>query len=344
VQSVRTLRMAGVAVLLAALGVSAATLLRKPAEERPRVVFAEVEHDFGTVEQGTRVSHAFALRNDAQVPLSIARVDLSQPAMKSRFQRVVAPGDEGRIVVEWDTTRVRGELAANAVVHLDDPEQPTVTLSLKGNSVASIEIEPAPVTFFSVYRDEAAEQRVTIINREERPLAITGIETEGTHFAAKLETIEAGKRYDVVVTVPRGQPAGRYREALTVVTDNVKRSRLAVGVNVFVKDDLYATPEVVQFDDVSLAQLRQPQLADGLKQTVTLRKRDGEFRITGMSTDVKGVTLAATPSGEASASFQLVVGLSGGIVRPGSLDGVIRVATDDKFFPEVVIPVRGIAR
>ena len=195
----------------------------RPSPEGPRAVVLEAVHDFGTIDQSSTVRHSFTIRNAGTAPLAISRIDLSQPGMKSRFGRTIAPGGEGRVTIEWDVARMSGEVSAEAVVYLDDPDQPRVTLAMKGTITPPIEIRPGPAIFFSVYRDELGEQAVTIVNNEERPLRIDAVRPEGEHFLAELSTIEPGRRYEVRVKVPRGTPAGRYMEALQIETDHPRR-------------------------------------------------------------------------------------------------------------------------
>jgi hypothetical protein len=202
-------------VLLVVLLPEVAALQQSPSSsERPRAVVLAAVHDFGTIDQGATVTHTFTIRNDGTAPLTVSRIDLSQPGMKSRFGRTISPGTQGHITIEWNVTRMRGEATAEAVVYVDDPGQPRVTLMLTGRITPPIEITPASAVFFSVYRDEIAEQQVTIVNNEDRPLRIEAIRPEGEHFLAELKTIESGKIYEVRVKVPRGLPAGRYMDAL----------------------------------------------------------------------------------------------------------------------------------
>jgi Protein of unknown function (DUF1573) len=332
-------------LLVVSLPDLAAQQQSRASSEGPRAVVLEAVHDFGTIDQGETVSHSFTIRNEGTAPLTVSRIDLSQPGMKSRFGRTILPGTQGRITIDWDVTRMRGEVAAEAVVHLDDPSQPRVTLAIKGTITPPFEIRPAPAIFFSVYRDEIAEQAVTIVNNEERPLRIDAIRPEGEHFLAELKTIESGRIYEVRVKVPRGMPAGRYMEGLQVDTDHPRRRQLRIGVNVLVKNDLYAAPEFVAFDDVNIDQLRRPMVAKLLGQSVIVRKRQGQFRITDISTDVRGLRIERSPSlAESSAAFRIDIGLEPDVVQPGSLDGSIRISTDDKEFPELAIPVKGIAK
>jgi hypothetical protein len=112
-----------------------------------------------------------------------------------------------------------------------------------------------------------------------------------------------------------------------------------------VKNDLYATPEFVAFDDVSIDQVRHPGLARLLGQSVFVRKRRGEFRITDISTDVRGLRIERSPSSpESAVAVRIDIGLEPGVVQPGSLEGSIQISTDDDDFPKLAIPVRGIVK
>jgi len=311
--------------------------------ERPRAVIAEPDYDFGTLEQGQLVTRSFTIRNEGTAPLTISRVELSQPSMRSRFRRVIPANSEGQITIEWDTTRFTGDLSAEALVFLDDPTQRRVSLTIKGIVRSPIDLLPGPAVFFSVFRDESARQTVAIVNNEERPLKVGQLQIQGDHFKADLRTVRDGKTYEVAITVPPGLPAGRYMDALLVETDHPRRKQLQIGVNVFVKDDLYASPEFVDFGDVSSQELRNPMLNKLLVQSFTLKKRRGPFTITEVSSDVTGVKIASDPAG-ASDSFRIDVSLTPALVQPGSLAGTIRIRTDDRLFPEVVIPIRGTVR
>lgn len=298
-------------------------------------------HDFGTVTQGEKVVHAFTLRNDGPAFLTIERVDLSAGSMAARFLSVIPPGKEGRLKIEWDTTQIAGEVEAEAVVRFAEPAQPPLTLLLKAVVRPSIELLPYPAVFVSVFARESAEGRVRIVNHEERPLAITRVERGGRLFAAALDTLEPGKLYELRVQVPAGVPPGRYEEAIYLDTDHPTRSRIPIAVNVFVKTDLYANPEVVDFGTVSLDDLaKDPSLLELLTQTLLIKKREGEFEIKALASDLAFLRISRSPGGK-SGTFRIDVGLDGQRLRPGPITGSIRIVTSDDAFPELFIPVRG---
>jgi len=104
---------------------------------------------------------------------------------------------------------------------------------------------------------------------------------------------------------------------------------------------VYANPEAVDFGVVPLGQLEKaPGLLQLLTQTVMVKKRQGQFAITKIASDLAFVTVKQTPAVSSSA-FRLDFGLVSQRLRPGRIEGTIRVMTNDGEFPEVLIPVRG---
>ena len=316
-------------------------LLAAAATESPRALFPTRSHDFGTVTQGAKIVREFTVRNQGTNPLTIEGGELSMPGMKARFNTGIGPGEEARITLEWDTSGVRGEVRGEAGFRLNDPAQPTVTLSLSGVVKLPIEIRPFAAVFFSIWKGESAERSVTIVNNEERPLNILGLKPDGKHFVASLQTVEPGKIYDLLVKIPPETPPGRYTEAVYLESDHPALSRLRIAVNVLVKTEIYTNPEVVDFGVVSLAQLaRAPSLLELLTQTLVVRKRLGEFEITAIVSAPSVLHITQAPIGR-SGTFRIDVGLAREKLQPGTITGSIHVQTNDKDFPSLVIPVRG---
>jgi hypothetical protein len=316
-----------------------ATAQAPPASGTPRAVVSEVGHDFGPVEPGGRLTHTFTVRNTGTAPLTIRRVDLSEPGMRSRFTPVVPPGGSGRITIEWDITRPIGDLDAHAVIHLSDPTRPRVTYALTGVVQRSIEMRPSSDVFLSLYPDEGKERIVRIVNNEPRPLVITGIRAAGAIVATELLSIDPGRTYDVAVAVAPGLRPGHYAESIEVSTDHPRLAQLRIGVTVLVKDALHANPDVIDFGDIPLH--RVSALAPALfSQSLTLKKREGHFAIVSITSDVPGLRIAQSPAGR-SDTFGLTVAVDHNRLVEGRLDGSVRIQTDDKDFPLIVIPVHG---
>ncbi len=308
-------------------------------------VFSETTHDFGDVAHGSIMSHTFTVRNAGPTPLRITEVELQAAGMKTSFKPSIGAGETVRLSIEWNSAQLHGTVTGTAIVRFAGELQPAVVLELRANITRSIDILPMPAVFFSVYKGDAATRSVTIVNGEPTPLEITGLEPAGNHFVAAVHPVEAGKTYRVDVTVPGNTETGRFMEKLVVTTNHPARKRLEIAVNVFVKNDLYVSPETVDLGRVSIAELTaQPGMTRLLDFKLIIRKRQGEFAVTSVSTDVPGLSVKSSATAERVAAAQIEVSISPKLLVPGPVAGKIRIETDDTAYPILTVPVTGTVR
>lgn len=309
----------------------------------PQAVVPSLSYDFGSVEQGSKVVHRFTVRNAGTAPLTLTRLSLSGRGMTAKMKPALSPGEEAALTIEWDTASVKGAVEGKAVLEVNDPAKPEITFVLTGIVKEAIEFRPYQAVFASIYRGEAGHRSVRIAINRERPLVISRLEQQGDHFRAIIKPVEPGKLYELQVMVPATIPPGRYQEAVFLYTDDPKLPRIMVPVNVLVKSDLYASPEVVDFGRVSLRELAaKPSLLDLLTQSLMVRKRAGKFSVTDVTSDLPFLTMRRSPEeNESSDAFRIDVSLVKGRLQPGPITGRIRILTDDKEFPELIVPVRG---
>jgi hypothetical protein len=311
------------------------------AAEPEGVSFPETVYDFGPVKQGSKISHTFTVKNGTTISLAIQSVQLSMPAMNARFRPVIAPGSEGTITIEWDTSHLTGEMAGEATVLFGDSPEPAKTLLLKGVIRPPLEILPYPAIFLSAFQGEHNEYRLKIVNNEEQPKAISLLPTDSKHFIASLTMVEPGKVYQLVAKIPPAALPGRYDEELSLSTDNPKLANIIVPVHVFVKPDLYANPETVDFGSVSAEELRNnPATRELLTQTFLVKKREGAFEIKKVGSDLAALEIKKDPPSGRSSTYRVDVAMNPQ-VRIGKLEGFVEIVTDDKDFPLIRVPVSG---
>jgi hypothetical protein len=313
--------------------------------QTPRATLGSPSHDFGLVKQGERIAHGFQIRNEGTADLTLQVGELTLPGMTARLPSHIAPGAEGTIRLEWDTSRAKGPLEGAAVVRLNDPRQPEVQFVLKAEVQPPIEFQPFAAFFFSAFRGETPQQRVRLLNHEERPLKILGLETTSTRFTAAIQTVEPGKLYELTATVKADAAFGRSQETLSVLTDHPTRKRLTVLVNVLVKPDVYVNPEAVEFDPVQLADFSTgPGQRNLPMETFLVKTRQDEIALTSVSTDLDCLDIKQSPPEGTSGIFRIDVRLQPARLRTGPIAGSIRIRTSDPRFPELSVPVRGEVR
>ena len=324
------------ALTLALLACVASARAQVPA---PKAVADDLSWDFGRVESGIALEHKFALRNTSSAPLRIENVQISGKEVKARIPQSIPPGETGELTARIDTQDIAGPWQWRIVLQTNDETRPVVTYNIAAYVYAPLEVDPLQL-FFSLYDDETAAKDITITNHQDAPLAITGVEKKGSHFMATLSTVEAGRKYRLRVTVPESVEPGRYLEAVRLQTDDPKHPALQVGVNVFVKRDVYAAPESVSFGQVTMQQARNPNAIGLLTQTLLVKKRAGDFAITGVETNIPFLSIQKTPSARAG-TFRVDIGLSAEGLKPGEFHGEIQIKTDAPGFPKLIVPVTG---
>lgn len=69
----------------------------------PKMVFAESEFDFGTIDQGTNVEHVFKFTNTGDAPLVIVNAKSSCGCTVPTYPKTpVAPGDSAEMLVKFN--------------------------------------------------------------------------------------------------------------------------------------------------------------------------------------------------------------------------------------------------
>src|ERR1044072_3202196 len=123
-------------VLFALLMVSAFSVAARenPQPGGPKLVIASLEHSFGKVKPGTPLTYTFTIKNQGDSNLEITNVAPSCGCTTSDFDKVIAPGKEGKVTLEVKKTDgYKGEVSKNATVTTNDPNHQTFQLVLRAN-------------------------------------------------------------------------------------------------------------------------------------------------------------------------------------------------------------------
>ncbi len=101
---------------------------------KPRLMVEQPVYEAGDIEAGTQVSHEFLIRNEGDAPLEITEVKPGCGCSAAMFDRVVAPGETGRITISVKVYRewAGQELRKTAWVLTNDPLAPQLRLVVSG--------------------------------------------------------------------------------------------------------------------------------------------------------------------------------------------------------------------
>jgi len=102
------------------------------------MVFAETEHDFGTITDGDKVKHTFSFTNTGENPLVISNAKGSCGCTVPKWPREpIAPGASADIEVEFNSSKKLGKQTKTVTINANtEPEQTFLKIS------AQVEADP----------------------------------------------------------------------------------------------------------------------------------------------------------------------------------------------------------
>lgn len=230
------------------------TLTHAQQPAAPRAVVPFTSYAFGDIYKGETISQVFVIRNEGKADLVIKDFAGACGCEVLSADRLIAPGKEGSARIEISTaSQPGGELFKLATLHTNDPERPTITLTLtanvltngsggpvlgvdlrEGKHVGPVFVGPGLMHGFVVApgKTRRAEFTITV---ERGPLNVQRIEGDLQKVSARLETVEPGKQYKVVFeNLPVTTP-GKFLENLRLITDNSTLPSLPLSIVIEVR-------------------------------------------------------------------------------------------------------------
>jgi uncharacterized cupredoxin-like copper-binding protein len=208
-------------------------LITTPALAAPSISVEKPTHDFGTINQGQKVDHLFAVKNRGDEPLTITQIRSSCGCTAATLStKTIPPGKSGEVKVTFDSTNFADQVTKT--VHLDsnDPRNPSTVLTMQGKIVEIIAATPRTLNLGSLKAGSRKEVMLKLENRGTTTFTVTSVHSP---MAAIVGTIREGKvnpgksgEITVTVAVPR---EGRFLSGyLTIQTDSPLKRELTVPI------------------------------------------------------------------------------------------------------------------
>jgi hypothetical protein len=168
----------------------------------------------------------------------ITKIEPSVPYIKVSSRKL--EGDErmpGRSGTQYElTVKITvdapvGPVNANAVIHTNHPKAPEVAIRAFGVIRALIHVTPSQVQFGNIDPKVKPGRNVIVINNQpDKEVKLISAEVNDPAFAVTVETVQAGLRYQISLTVKEDAAAGSRDAMLTIKTDDPRFPELTVPV------------------------------------------------------------------------------------------------------------------
>lgn len=314
----------------------------------PRLTVVTPVKDFGTVPKGEKLTWDFEVKNTGTADLEIIAVRPACGCTVAKFDKIIKPGQSGKVTASVDTTNFTGPISKGVTVETNDPSTPTAQVSINAVVKPFVEAHPAGFVRYNMLQGDAETQTILIYSEEEEPFEILKIESPQEWIRVDHKKLEAAQMLPNVgrpnqaqyrVNITAGGPdakIGPLAEKVRIVTNSKHQPEYLVSVTGVIRPTYRVEPSGVNFGEVAPSDSAATRMvvirSNNLKAPESFVVTKAESSIPGVKAEVK----PTANKGEFEVTLQV-----GKDAKMGDLDGNVKIYTSDKVNPTVTIPVKG---
>ena len=327
--NLKALGMAGLWLGAAGLAAAATNASSFAAGHAPKLVCDQSVFHFGTRDSSGEVQHAFVLHNTGDLSLQILNLRATCGCtVGSVTDRTVPPGGETTVTATFALRGREGPQHKVLYVSSNDPTQPEYQLTLEGNIVEAVSVQPRILFFGRLEATATVTGTVEVAANDGQALRITQVTVDSPRLTTILEPATNDKTNRVLVITKPPLPEGLTRALLVVQTGHPRRPRIELSVSFFVPGAFSVLPPEI---------FVVGRLQEKLSREVVIRsEKNAPFKILAIETPRPDMTAKLTTLSNTAYRVEL-----GNIEVARELDTQkLRVTTDQPNRPEILIPFR----
>ncbi len=307
----------------------------------PRIELSERAWDFGEKWSGQKAETTVTLRNTGEGPLRIKEIRRDCSCMVARLDRKVLPPGESEVLhLSYNTRKPKEYPDQKVRIFSNDPKTPVAVVHVRGHIRKVFNINIAHSIEFGVLgREQQAVDSFEIECLYEHPVKLKLAPAQFEHVAVKLETLEPGRRYRFVARTKPPLPYGVLRTTAKIETGLPFLPELPIRITGFVQPPVAVEPAVIEVPSVihrrSVRTIRLTSRRPKPIQIVKISASLPEIHTELLRPDES----AQVAAGAGLEVFRIRVSLPSAEKLPAK-GATITIATDDKEFSEIVVPVR----
>lgn len=218
---------------------------------RPEADLPETNFQFGKMERGSTMSHAFKIRNVGNRPLLVEVTSTTCKCTVGDLElSKIPPNEETEVLVEWTAKTTAGPFRHGATLSTNDPRNSRIELTVEGDVVESMSIIPAELIFGNVMVEESSEARVFVSSNIQQDVKVLSYkfsdEKLAEQFDVQITPVEPGDLpypeavggVKVTATYRGGTTIGRFYGWLELTTNLESSPKLNVLVTGSIVGDI----------------------------------------------------------------------------------------------------------
>jgi hypothetical protein len=203
----------------------------------------------------------------------------------ANFDKVIPPGQEGKVNLVIEGNKVHGSFTKSATIHSNDPEHPVMTVTLAGNKIPYVEIIPRDRVYLQGRYGEKIEETLTVrSNEDDVDFEITALESNiDDKITYKAEPGPNPGEYQLHIWKNPKLPTLNTYGSLTLKTTSTNAPERVIQVQVVTKGAITVQPTTLNYGRIPFGKVDED--AEPVKKSVTVIKSIGQFSIENVEFD-----------------------------------------------------------
>ncbi len=212
----------------------------------------------------------------------------------------------------------------------------------KGTAIGSLFLNPSDRWHQTIPLNLPATGAFTIFNNAAQPLQIKHHRVSNEAFKVEVTTLEAGKRYQLNLSVKEGLPLGLHKAVLIIETDSTETPKLEIPLSLQVVSPVTVNPAKLMMDNVFVSQADYDVTTYAKFTWVRFARGEG-LELKSLTSDLPYLAIKVESVEGNKQVYMLRVTFKD---RPpvGTHQGKIKIETSHKDVPLLEIPVTVIAK
>ncbi|MCI0614887.1 DUF1573 domain-containing protein [bacterium] len=216
---------------------------------KPKMQIVEPSYNAGEMyKTNKKIQHDFIIKNIGNAELQIINARPGCGCTVTQFDKVIAPGAEGKVQASVDISHFKGQIEKGIDLQTNDPEQARARLTVKANIKTVVEVSPADQVRFTVSKGEAKKSDYQLTTTYEKPIKITNAKIDSEFFTVDLVPPDAGAakpEYKMTVGVKDTVPIGTQVANVELTLQDAPVPTMTIPVTAIVRGAITASPSMV---------------------------------------------------------------------------------------------------
>jgi hypothetical protein len=328
----------------------------KEADKAPRLTIVEPVKDYGTIAKGEKLDWSFVVKNTGDSDLQIIAAKPGCGCTVADFDKVIKPGETGKVTAHVDTTAFAGPIAKTVTLETNDPTTPTSQLTIHAIVKPYVEAFPAGFVRFNLLQGDADTQSVMLYSEEDEPFQVTKVEVpidpetnepvkwvkttfEKVAEADKAPNVGRPGQDQYKVNIMVGGPnahVGALADKVHIYTNSKHQPDYFVSISGVIRPTLRVEPSVLNFGEVTpndVAATRMVMLHSNNLKTPE------SFVVSKAESSVPALVTTSVKPGANKGEYEVTLQIAKD-AKPGDVDGAVTIYTNDKVNPVITVPMK----